>query len=44
MDLKGAEIRNIYDLCKKIQGGSSETVSLNINIPYYQRHYHQICL
>lgn len=37
MDLKGAEIRNIIDLCKDI-GGKGE-VPLCINIPYYQRPY-----
>lgn len=37
MDLKGAEIRNIRDLCMDI--GSKNSVSLKINIPYYQRPY-----
>lgn len=37
MDLKGAEIRNIIDLCKDI--GGKDDVPLCINIPYYQRPY-----
>lgn len=37
MDLKGAEIRNIKDLCMDI--GSKTDVPLKINIPYYQRPY-----
>lgn len=37
MDLKGAEIRNVNSLCSKF--GSKENISLNVNIPYYQRPY-----
>lgn len=37
MDLKGAEIRNLKDLCVDI--GSKNNVPLRINIPFYQRPY-----
>lgn len=37
MDLKGAEIRNIYELCLGI--GERTGAKLRINIPYYQRPY-----
>lgn len=37
MDLKGAEIRNILDLCMEM--GKNEQRPLNVNIPYYQRPY-----
>lgn len=37
MDLKGAEIRNIYELCMDI--GSKQEMPLRVNIPYYQRPY-----
>lgn len=37
MDLKGAEIRNILDLCMKM--GTSARCPLSVNIPYYQRPY-----
>lgn len=37
MDLKGAEIRNIKELCMDI--GAKSDVPLKINIPYYQRPY-----
>lgn len=39
MDLKGAEIRNIIDLCKEMGNNSSDSIPLKINIPYYQRPY-----
>ena len=40
MDLKGAEIRNIKDLCKEMRYSSSNKEKpLKINIPYYQRPY-----
>ena len=37
MDLKGAEIRNILEMCMRI--GTKNRVALNINVPYYQRPY-----
>lgn len=37
MDLRGAEIRNIYKLCMMAGGDSEEP--LKVNIPYYQRPY-----
>ena len=37
MDLKGAEIRNILQLCMMI--GSTTETPLKVNIPYYQRPY-----
>ena len=37
MDLKGAEIRNILEMCMSI--GSKNPVPLNVKIPYYQRPY-----
>ena len=37
MDLKGAEIRNLKDLCVPI--GSREVRPLKVTIPYYQRPY-----
>ena len=37
MDLKGAEIRNLEDLCMAI--GSRESVPLKVKIPHYQRPY-----
>lgn len=37
MDLKGAEIRNILEMCMNI--GTKNRVPLNVNIPYYQRPY-----
>ncbi len=37
MDLKGAEIRNLKELCVAI--GSRESVPLKVTIPYYQRPY-----
>lgn len=37
MDLKGAEIRNILEMCMSI--GTKTRVPLNVNIPYYQRPY-----
>lgn len=38
MDLKGAEIRNIYELCQDMKEKHDST-KLHINIPYYQRPY-----
>lgn len=37
MDLKGAEIRNVLELCMKI--GTKTKVPLQVNVPYYQRPY-----
>lgn len=37
MDLKGAEIRNILEMCMRI--GTKTRVPLRVNIPYYQRPY-----
>ena len=37
MDLKGAEIRNILEMCMSI--GSKNSIPLNVKIPYYQRPY-----
>lgn len=37
MDLKGAEIRNILDLCREM--GSHEPKPLRVNVPHYQRPY-----
>ena len=37
MDLKGAEIRNILELCMNI--GTKNMVPLQVNVPYYQRPY-----
>ena len=37
MDLKGAEIRNILELCMNI--GTKNKVPLQVNVPYYQRPY-----
>ena len=37
MDLKGAEIRNILEMCMSI--GTKNRVPLKVNIPYYQRPY-----
>ena len=37
MDLKGAEIRNIIEMCMSI--GSKNVVPLNVKVPYYQRPY-----
>ena len=37
MDLKGAEIRNILEMCMAI--GTKNRVPLKVNIPYYQRPY-----
>ena len=37
MDLKGAEIRNILEMCMNI--GTKNRVPLKVNIPYYQRPY-----
>lgn len=37
MDLKGAEIRNILEMCMSI--GTKTQVPLKVNIPYYQRPY-----
>lgn len=37
MDLKGAEIRNILEMCMSI--GTKTRVPLKVNIPYYQRPY-----
>lgn len=37
MDLKGAEIRNLRDLCVTI--GSRDSIPLKVTIPYYQRPY-----
>ena len=37
MDLKGAEIRNILEMCMSI--GNKTQVPLKVNIPYYQRPY-----
>lgn len=37
MDLKGAQIRNILELCKEMQ--STTPKPLRVNIPYYQRPY-----
>jgi hypothetical protein len=37
MDLKGAEIRNVKNLCSEM--GSKENVPMRVNIPYYQRPY-----
>ena len=37
MDLKGAEIRNVLELCMKI--GTKNRVPLQVNVPYYQRPY-----
>lgn len=38
MELKGAEIRNIKNLCSDMQN-KDKAVSMKINIPYYQRPY-----
>lgn len=37
MDLKGAEIRNIFGLCKKMT--KDEKSPLKVRIPFYQRPY-----
>lgn len=37
MDLKGAEIRNIYELCMEM--GTRTKAPFRVNIPYYQRPY-----
>lgn len=37
MDLKGAEIRNVCDLCMEM--GTNVQRPLSVNIPYYQRPY-----
>ena len=37
MDLKGAQIRNIYSLCQEING--TKETRLSVNIPHYQRPY-----
>ena len=37
MDIKGAEIRNILEMCMNI--GTKNRVPLKVNIPYYQRPY-----
>lgn len=37
MDLKGAEIRNILEMCMSI--GTKTRVPLKVNVPYYQRPY-----
>lgn len=37
MELKGAEIRNILQMCMEI--GSNTVLPLRVNIPYYQRPY-----
>lgn len=37
MDLKGAEIRNILEMCMSV--GTTTRVPLKVNIPYYQRPY-----
>ena len=37
MDLKGAKIRNFYEVCNPIEGEQKE--NLKINIPFYQRPY-----
>lgn len=37
MDLKGAEIRNILEMCMSI--GNKTRVPLKVNVPYYQRPY-----
>ena len=42
MDLKGAEIRNILEMCMNI--GTKNRVPLNVKIPYYQRPYRWDCL
>lgn len=38
MELKGAEIRNIKNLCSDMQK-KDKAISMKINIPYYQRPY-----
>ena len=37
MDLKGAEIRNLRELCMDF--GTNNNVPVKINIPFYQRPY-----
>ena len=37
MDLKGAEIRNVKNLCSEM--GSKENVPMRVIIPYYLRTY-----
>lgn len=39
MDLKGAEIRNILDLCRDMGTSPSDQKPLRVNIPHYQRPY-----
>lgn len=39
MDLRGADIRNIYHLCLNFSGAGHDEKKLNVNIPYYQRPY-----
>lgn len=39
MDLKGAEIRDIFSLCKDMGSNINEINKLKVNIPFYQRPY-----
>ena len=38
MDLKGAEIRNVKNLCSEM-GNNKAIIPMRVNIPYYQRPY-----
>ena len=38
MELKGAEIRNIKNLCSEM-GTKGKDIPIKVNIPYYQRPY-----
>ena len=37
MDLKGAEIRDVFNLCKGMN--SNNNVPLSVKVPFYQRPY-----
>ena len=37
MELKGAEIRNLMELCNPMPKNGTENRKLNVLIPYYQR-------
>ena len=39
MELKGAEIRNLMELCNPMPKNGTENRKLNVLIPYYQRPY-----
>ncbi len=39
MELKGAEIRNLMELCNSMPKNGDENKKLNVIIPYYQRPY-----